>query len=82
MFVFVTPQTPFTLTLRLWDIFILEGERLLTAMSYTVLKTHKSEFSSEIAWVSRHKHTLQPLNNLLTSRDSEQFQRAAGFSQV
>ncbi|XP_037303738.2 USP6 N-terminal-like protein isoform X3 [Pungitius pungitius] len=34
-------RTPFTLTLRLWDIFILEGERLLTAMSYTILKMHK-----------------------------------------
>ncbi|XP_021180513.2 USP6 N-terminal-like protein isoform X1 [Fundulus heteroclitus] len=34
-------RTPFTLTLRLWDIFILEGERLLTAMSYSVLKIHK-----------------------------------------
>ncbi|KAG2459908.1 US6NL protein, partial [Polypterus senegalus] len=33
--------TPFTLTLRLWDIYILEGERILTAMSYTVLKLHK-----------------------------------------
>ncbi len=41
--VFVFLQTPFTLTLRLWDIFILEGERLLTAMSYTILKIHKSE---------------------------------------
>uniref|UniRef100_A0A3B4FVV9 USP6 N-terminal-like protein n=1 Tax=Pundamilia nyererei TaxID=303518 RepID=A0A3B4FVV9_9CICH len=36
-------RTPFTLTLRLWDIFILEGERLLTAMSYTILKIHKSK---------------------------------------
>lgn len=36
-------QTPFTLTLRLWDIFILEGERLLTAMSYTILKIHESK---------------------------------------
>lgn len=43
MFVFL--QTPFTLTLRLWDIFILEGERLLTAMSYTILKIHKSKNS-------------------------------------
>ncbi|XP_037649753.1 USP6 N-terminal-like protein isoform X4 [Sebastes umbrosus] len=34
-------RTPFTLTLRLWDIFILEGDRLLTAMSYTILKIHK-----------------------------------------
>ena len=36
-------QTPFTLTLRLWDIFILEGEKILTAMAYTILKLHKSE---------------------------------------
>lgn len=36
-------QTPFTLTLRLWDVFMLEGERLLTAMSYTILKVHKSK---------------------------------------
>ncbi|KAG7482110.1 hypothetical protein JOB18_013236 [Solea senegalensis] len=34
-------RTPFTLTLRLWDIFILEGERMLTAMSYTILRIHK-----------------------------------------
>jgi hypothetical protein len=37
-------QTPFTLTLRLWDIYILEGERILTAMAYTTLKIHKSEY--------------------------------------
>ncbi|XP_029524681.1 USP6 N-terminal-like protein isoform X3 [Oncorhynchus nerka] len=34
-------RTPFTLTLRLWDIYILEGERILTAMAYTTLKIHK-----------------------------------------
>ncbi|NWW07834.1 US6NL protein, partial [Oreocharis arfaki] len=34
-------RTPFTLTLRLWDIYILEGERVLTAMAYTMLKLHK-----------------------------------------
>ncbi|XP_036390528.1 USP6 N-terminal-like protein [Megalops cyprinoides] len=34
-------RTPFTLTLRLWDIYILEGERILTAMAYTLLKLHK-----------------------------------------
>lgn len=36
-------QTPFTLTLRIWDIYILEGERVLPAMSYTLLKLHKSK---------------------------------------
>ncbi|XP_063043849.1 USP6 N-terminal-like protein isoform X2 [Engraulis encrasicolus] len=34
-------RTPFTLTLRLWDIFILEGERVLTAMAYSILRLHK-----------------------------------------
>ncbi|XP_039375398.1 USP6 N-terminal-like protein isoform X3 [Mauremys reevesii] len=36
-------RTPFTLTLRIWDIYILEGERVLTAMSYTILKLHRSK---------------------------------------
>ncbi|XP_043915524.1 uncharacterized protein LOC122791697 [Protopterus annectens] len=36
-------RTPFTLTLRLWDIYILEGERVLTAMAYTILKLHKKK---------------------------------------
>nr|XP_023657718.1 USP6 N-terminal-like protein isoform X1 [Paramormyrops kingsleyae] len=34
-------RTPFTLTLRIWDIYILEGERVLSTMSYTILKLHK-----------------------------------------
>ncbi|XP_061677430.1 TBC1 domain family member 10A [Syngnathoides biaculeatus] len=34
-------RSPFTLTLRLWDIYILEGEKVLTAMAYTTLKLHK-----------------------------------------
>ncbi|KAM8973819.1 USP6 N-terminal-like protein isoform 2-T2 [Pelodytes ibericus] len=34
-------RTPFTLNLRIWDIYILEGDRVLTAMSYTILKLHK-----------------------------------------
>ncbi|TWW75617.1 USP6 N-terminal-like protein [Takifugu flavidus] len=34
-------RTPFTLTLRLWDIYILDGEKTLTAMAYTTFKLHK-----------------------------------------
>ncbi|XP_073085424.1 USP6 N-terminal-like protein isoform X4 [Manis javanica] len=34
-------RIPFTLNLRIWDIYIFEGERVLTAMSYTILKLHK-----------------------------------------
>ncbi|XP_047621919.1 USP6 N-terminal-like protein isoform X2 [Phacochoerus africanus] len=34
-------QTPFSLTLRLWDVYILEGERMLTAMAYTIIKLHR-----------------------------------------
>ncbi|XP_064627290.1 uncharacterized protein LOC135487500 isoform X2 [Lineus longissimus] len=34
-------RVPFPLALRLWDIYMLEGERLLTCMSYTMLKIHR-----------------------------------------
>ncbi|XP_044136007.1 USP6 N-terminal-like protein isoform X1 [Bufo gargarizans] len=34
-------RTPFTLNLRIWDIYILDGDRVLTAMSYTIVKLHK-----------------------------------------
>nr|XP_022293147.1 USP6 N-terminal-like protein isoform X2 [Crassostrea virginica] len=34
-------RIPFTLTLRLWDIFILEGEKILTAMAYNIIKLHR-----------------------------------------
>nr|XP_032804997.1 USP6 N-terminal-like protein isoform X1 [Petromyzon marinus] len=34
-------RTPFTLALRLWDAYILEGDRVMTAMAYTTLKLHK-----------------------------------------
>uniref|UniRef100_A0A5F8H8S5 USP6 N-terminal-like protein n=1 Tax=Monodelphis domestica TaxID=13616 RepID=A0A5F8H8S5_MONDO len=36
-------RTPFTLNLRIWDIYIFEGERVLTAMSYTILKLHRTK---------------------------------------
>uniref|UniRef100_A0A8C7N6E4 USP6 N-terminal-like protein n=1 Tax=Oncorhynchus kisutch TaxID=8019 RepID=A0A8C7N6E4_ONCKI len=49
-------RTPFTLTLRIWDIYILEGERVLTAMSYTVLKLHKSKTRTK---VFSHCHLLK-----------------------
>ncbi|CAL8359906.1 unnamed protein product [Lota lota] len=34
-------RTPFTLTLRLWDIYMLEGEKVLSAFAYTALKLHR-----------------------------------------
>ncbi|XP_041583455.1 uncharacterized protein LOC121474594 [Vulpes lagopus] len=34
-------RTPFSLTLKLWDAYILDGERVLTAMAYTILKVHR-----------------------------------------
>nr|XP_051679707.1 USP6 N-terminal-like protein isoform X1 [Oryctolagus cuniculus] len=36
---------PFPLALRMWDIYILEGEHVLTMMAYTVLKIHQSKSS-------------------------------------
>ena len=34
-------QLPFTLTLRVWDIFMLEGEKILTGMSYNIIRLHR-----------------------------------------
>lgn len=34
-------QVPFSLCLRVWDIYLLDGERVITAMAYTILKLHK-----------------------------------------
>ncbi|XP_014675899.1 PREDICTED: USP6 N-terminal-like protein [Priapulus caudatus] len=34
-------RTPFTLSLRLWDIYVLEGEKLLVAAAYCILKLHR-----------------------------------------
>ena len=39
----VSLQTPFPLTLRLWDVFLLEGDKILTAMAYNLMKIHKSK---------------------------------------
>lgn len=36
-------QVPFPLALRTWDIYILEGEHVLNAMTYTTLKVHRSK---------------------------------------
>ncbi|XP_045109450.1 TBC domain-containing protein C215.01-like isoform X2 [Portunus trituberculatus] len=38
-------RVPFPLTLRLWDIFLLEGEHLLLAFAYTVLKLHRRQIA-------------------------------------
>ncbi|EDO50024.1 predicted protein, partial [Nematostella vectensis] len=37
-------RLPFSLTLRMYDIFLLEGDRLLTAMAYNIIKMHKKIF--------------------------------------
>uniref|UniRef100_A0A1E1X376 USP6 N-terminal-like protein n=1 Tax=Amblyomma aureolatum TaxID=187763 RepID=A0A1E1X376_9ACAR len=34
-------RVPFTLTLRLWDAYVMDGEPVLTAMSYTLLRLHR-----------------------------------------
>ncbi|GAA49563.1 USP6 N-terminal-like protein [Clonorchis sinensis] len=34
-------RLPVSLVLRLWDIFLLEGEKILIAMAYNILKMHK-----------------------------------------
>ena len=38
-------QIPFTLTLRVWDVYLLVGERILTGMAYNLLKMHRRTLS-------------------------------------
>nr|CAH7754748.1 unnamed protein product [Callosobruchus chinensis] len=40
-FVCFIERVPFSLCLRIWDIYLLDGERVITAMAYTILKLHK-----------------------------------------
>ncbi|XP_068618250.1 USP6 N-terminal-like protein isoform X2 [Battus philenor] len=42
-FVCFVERVPFSLCLRVWDIYLLDGERAITAMAYTILKLHKKE---------------------------------------
>lgn len=42
-FAFISLQIPFSLCLRVWDIFLLEGEKVVTAMAYTILKLHAAK---------------------------------------
>ncbi|XP_065162701.1 USP6 N-terminal-like protein isoform X1 [Atheta coriaria] len=40
-FVCFVERVPFSLCLRIWDIYLLDGDRIITAMAYTILKLHK-----------------------------------------
>lgn len=41
IFFFFISQTPVSLGLRIWDIFLLDGDRVLPPMAYSVMKLHK-----------------------------------------
>ncbi|XP_050431814.1 USP6 N-terminal-like protein [Adelges cooleyi] len=36
-------RIPFKLTLRVWDVFLLEGDKILSAMAFCLLKLHRSQ---------------------------------------
>lgn len=40
-FVCFVERVPFSLCLRVWDVYLLYGERVVTAMAFTILKMHK-----------------------------------------
>ncbi|XP_049818662.1 USP6 N-terminal-like protein [Aethina tumida] len=40
-FVCFIERVPFNLCLRIWDIYLLDGEEVISAMAYTILKLHK-----------------------------------------
>ncbi|XP_053680540.1 USP6 N-terminal-like protein [Anopheles nili] len=63
-FVIFLERIPFSLCLRVWDIYLMFGERVLTAMAYTILKIHKSKLCrmkdmdqvTDFLQTSLHKH--------------------------
>lgn len=60
-------QTPFHLTLRLWDIYVLEGDRLLVAMAYCVMKVHRRKFSHCLFACSLKKKYFSTVQTFMTS---------------
>ncbi|XP_059622835.1 USP6 N-terminal-like protein [Phlebotomus argentipes] len=42
-FVIFVERIPFSLCLRVWDIYLLDGEKVVTGMAYTILRLHKSK---------------------------------------
>ncbi|KAL7305969.1 hypothetical protein TKK_0001440 [Trichogramma kaykai] len=42
-FVVFQERTPVSLGLRIWDIFLLDGDRVLPAIAYTIMKLHKRQ---------------------------------------
>ncbi|KAJ6647677.1 USP6 N-terminal-like protein [Pseudolycoriella hygida] len=42
-FVIFIERIPFSLCLRVWDIYLLDGEKVVTAMAYTILRLHKNQ---------------------------------------
>lgn len=41
-------KIPFSLVLRIWDIFLLKGDIVILAMSYNILKLHKSKYLKKL----------------------------------
>lgn len=41
-FVIFVERVPFSLCLRIWDIYMIEGERVVTAMAFTILRMHRN----------------------------------------
>ena len=49
-------QLPISLTLRIWDIYLLEGEKALVAMAYNILKMHKRKCIFVYYFLSSSNH--------------------------
>lgn len=42
-FVIFVERIPFSLCLRIWDIYMIDGERVVTAMAFTILRIHRKK---------------------------------------
>ena len=63
----LSPQKSFGLTLRLWDVFILKGEWVLTTMAHASFKIHRSKSCvPEGAWGNTWDRPRWPEGRVLT----------------
>ncbi|XP_051696698.1 USP6 N-terminal-like protein isoform X3 [Oryctolagus cuniculus] len=67
-------EAPFSLVLRFFDVYILEGEAMLTAMSYTALKIHR-RYLLKCSGNSLHEYLQDGLRRTWDMRDDAVLRR-------
>ena len=57
---FLLCRLPYSLVIRVWDLYLLEGEPIMFAMAYTILKLHRYVSSFRIRAENQHSFVADP----------------------